>query len=121
MSQPSGIASKPLGDAFELEVASHYEALGYEVEHDLDINGQQVDLLITRQLPGLGQVSYIVECRYKSHGVVGNQEVADFANVLSELQRQNQVHGGIMVSSRGFSRPAKRLAQLTRIIHGGGW
>ena len=58
------------GNEFEDYVAYLYEGFGYSVERDVLLDGQQVDLLAKRQLPGAGPVRIAVECKYLSKGKI---------------------------------------------------
>jgi hypothetical protein len=80
-----------LGAEFEDDIAETYQLLGYEVEKDVDIDGQQIDLLLSHNKPGIGKACYIVECKYKSKGKVDNQEVIDFIAVCNALRRSNMI------------------------------
>jgi hypothetical protein len=99
-----------LGAEFEDEVAKIYEALGYQVDKDVEIDGQQIDLVVSLDRPGVGKATYMVECKYKSTGKVTNQDVFDSLHVYAAIRRASPITGAVLVTNNGFTRSAKRAA-----------
>lgn len=60
MSGPSNTSTIQKGDALEDYVTSGYEGFGYIVQRDVLLDGQQVDLLVTRHLRRAGFVRIAV-------------------------------------------------------------
>jgi hypothetical protein len=52
-------------------VARAFESFGYYGERDQRIEGQQVDLVATKDLPEAGEVRRLIQCRYKATGSIG--------------------------------------------------
>ncbi len=48
------------GDVFEKEICELYEAMGYKVQPNISMHGQQVDLLACREMPGAGYYRILV-------------------------------------------------------------
>src|SRR5207244_463827 len=96
------------GRDFESRVAQLYRAFGYSVEHDVLLDGQQVDLKVDRNMDGVGRISAIVECKDWDKRV-GNQAAQEFVNTVSALRARNAVNAGVMVSSKGFTAQAKSI------------
>lgn len=99
------------GRDFELLVAAIYERHGYTIDHNIELSGQQIDLLAERVLPGIGLTRVIVECKYRSSGSVSNSEVFDFVSVTKGLMDPHRISLGVMVTNRSFSAPAKAAAK----------
>ena len=64
------------GREFENEVANLYRILGYGVETNVDFHGFQIDLIVSRHIPGADETKLIIECKFKSRGNVSNVDVA---------------------------------------------
>lgn len=103
------------GDRFEEEIADLYRLLGYRVQCNLLLCGQQVVLYLEFPLPA-GQVARtMVECKYRESGNIGNDVVNEFYGAFSNAQRQNLVDYGIIVTNRDFTAAAKSTATRTNL------
>lgn len=100
------LSTTELGSAFEGRVAAYYEALGFKIDRNVQLGQHQIDMLVTRYVPGASVLSYIVEAKYRSSGTVGVQEMTDFVNVARDLIADGEVSGGVMISNTGFSKNA---------------
>jgi len=102
--------------AFERDVALAYERLGYKIEQDVDVAGQQIDILASKIVSGYGKLCIAIECKYKSKGKSGNQEVYEFSAQVAHLKKVGSVTGGCLVASNGFTRQAKKAVEADRTI-----
>ena len=100
------------GGGFEDAVQSIYEGLGFIVERNVRISGQQVDLVIRKSLAGIGMLKFLVECKFITRGSLPNQEVQDFVSFIRTAVGRDGITGGILVCSRDFSVNAKAVASL---------
>jgi hypothetical protein len=91
-------------------VGSLYEALGYRVIRNIEVLGQQVDLLVEKRIPGLGLTRSVVECKYLSSGAVSNQQIFDHIHFMTKARQHAAITGSIIVSNRPFSLTAKNAA-----------
>ncbi|MBV9250531.1 MAG: restriction endonuclease, partial [Acetobacteraceae bacterium] len=110
------------GSEFEAYVQTLYESLGYAVERNLRLHGQQVDLIARKSLPGAGSAVLLVECKYIRRGALSNQAVHEFATYLEGVRNRKGITAGVLVCSRDFSLDAKAAAeeqpflQLKRLV-----
>jgi hypothetical protein len=94
------------GVPFESSVADTYRALGYQVVHNIQLSGQQVDLIARREVEGAPQIVLAIEC--KDHlASVGNQEVLDFVAAARALIHRGTITAGVMVASHGFTKDGR--------------
>jgi uncharacterized protein YjbI with pentapeptide repeats len=96
--------------SFEREVMQLYRDLGaLDVEHDIDIDGNQIDVFA--RVPAMDGTSMrtIISCKCYS-SPVGVQAVKEWNLVFRSLHQANKVDTAIIVSHGEFSRPAKALA-----------
>jgi len=91
---------------FELYVAYLYESLGFRVERNVILGGQEADIVASRFIPGLGEVKILVECKWRRAGSVSNQEVFDFHSAVASLRNRHLITRGVMVTNRIFSPDA---------------
>lgn len=102
----SRASRKETGDAFEERVAELYRLLGYHIERDITVAGQQVDLVAAAAIPGAPPLRMIVECKGGKRTRVGNDVVND---VQATLHR-GRAHGftsATIVTEGDFTRDAK--------------
>ena len=100
-----------VGQAFEEEVARLYEALGYKVQRNVRLAGQQIDLLLTKMMSGAGMAKIVVECKYRSQGSVENQEVFDFISMFKAIMEPFRLTAGVMVTNARYTADAKSAIQ----------
>jgi hypothetical protein len=94
------------GIPFEHQVADTYRALGYQVVHNTELSGQQVDLVARREVEGAPRLVLAIEC--KAHqGNVGNQDVHDFVAWVTGERQRGTITGGVMVAACGFTKEAR--------------
>ncbi len=101
------------GSDFEDYVASLYEDLGFEVKRNVNLSGQQIDLLISKNIIGVGRQQMIVECKYRSEGSVSNQAVIDLGAIVRTVADFNGIIKGILVTNSRFSADAAAVAQAS--------
>lgn len=102
-------STKDRGDALEAYVASLYRALGAAVEHDVMLAGNQVDLLVSTNQPGLGPFRAMVEVKYRSSAQVPKSEVLAFFNVARALLDLGLVERALIVSNGNLTKPGREL------------
>lgn len=98
------------GRDLEDYVARLYAGLGYHVQTDVQINGQQVDMLAVKQERGAGAIKLLIECKYLSSGSVANQVVHEFRHFIESAKRDAAITKGIIVSNASFARTARLAA-----------
>lgn len=97
------------GKEFERRVADVYRALGYQVTPNLQLDGNQSDLVAHRHVEGGPTLKLIVECKDEKKAI-GIKLVNDFiARIISE-QAGPDILSGVMVSSSGFTQHARQAA-----------
>ena len=96
-----------LGNELERQVAACYEALGFRVERNANVDGHQIDVLVSRHTPGAGIVTYALEVKYRSKGAMGVNAVSEFIVTARDLIGLGHISGAAMVSNVGYSADAK--------------
>jgi tetratricopeptide (TPR) repeat protein len=99
------------GEELELAVADAYRQMGaWKVEHDVDLAGNQID--VYAELTTTGRSLHRIAVEVKDwQSTVGIDVVNRFAHVVELLRNERLVDEGIIVSTTGFSRPARNAAQ----------
>lgn len=118
---PSSTSSGESGQQFEQQVALAYRALGYDVERNVILSGQQVDILAQRRVAGTGTILLAVECKYRGSSLsLPNHEVADFATSYGPLVLSGTVTKAVLVSNvpasaqgKAVLRPHKNMTTVT--------
>ncbi len=109
--------SKKLGDRFEADVAKLYMAMGYSVERNIPLAGQEIDIYAKRRFKGGGEHRIIVECKYRSgEARAGNQEIQSIAGAYNVLKQANEANACVIVTSNGFTKDAIEVARAAGII-----
>jgi hypothetical protein len=98
------------GKPFEERVADVYRALDYQVTFNVDLAGNQTDLLVEKQVPGASGIALAIECKDRSRAV-GNDSVNAFVNRIVAQTRAGRITGGVMVSRKGFTAKAQAVAE----------
>lgn len=87
------------GVDFELQVASFYKLMGFDVEHRVKFPGEEIDIVAKKMDKGL-PITIMVEC--KDHArPVNKSEIAKFYNTASAHLGKNFTHA-IFISRSGF-------------------
>lgn len=111
--KPENRKQQPDWKNHEDHVASIYRLLGYKVTRDINICGQQTDMLCEKILPGAGKTVLYVECKY-SCNTEQNSVSKDTVNAfIANFQANKIVYGltaGVIVSNVNFSQFAKASA-----------
>lgn len=94
------------GAKFEAEIAQLFRSAGYSVEMNVELGGQEFDIIAKRRQFGEFFVCFAVECKYRSKGTTSNQEVHDFVNAYRACADAHGLTFGFLVSNQGFSRQA---------------
>jgi hypothetical protein len=103
------------GKELERRVVEVYRALGaWKVEHDVELAGHQIDVYVELETQDRGLHRIAVEAKEYS-GKVGIRIVEDFLVVVDHLRRERLIDEGVIVSTAGFSRPARNAARNARI------
>jgi HEAT repeat protein len=101
--------SQEKGEAFELHVKALLEQHDFQVERDVLIAGNQVDLVARRSVGPVPEV-FVIECKAYADPV-GANDVNVFIGEVTAAQREEDPRvRGIIVSTSGFTRNAKRSA-----------
>ena len=96
-----------VGTQFEKEIRTLLESAGYKCTPNIEIQGQQIDLVFEK-ISSFDRVErIIVECKFKNKGNVNNQEVFDFIHMYDSIRISQGISIGIIVSSTGFSKSAR--------------
>src|SRR6185503_11971081 len=97
----------------ENHVAAIYRLLGYRVTSNINVTGQQADLLCEKQIPGAGKVVLYVDCKYSEDGEKNTISKDSVNQFIANFHALKQAHGwtsGIMVSNKRYSQYAKSAA-----------
>jgi len=104
--------TKRSGDSFEQEIAELYAAMGYDIRRHVALDGQEVDILASRDIQGGGEYRVIVECKYKGGSAqAGNADVQSIAGAFQIARAANRVSACVLVTNNGFSLPAQEAAK----------
>jgi HEAT repeat protein len=107
------MAKKPTktGKALERQVADAYRAMGARrVDHDVELVGHQIDVYV--EMETADRALHRIAIEAKDHAKpVGIEIVSDFAAVVRGLRTLKLIDEGVIVSTAGFSRPARNAAQ----------
>jgi hypothetical protein len=97
----------------ELDVAAIYRLLGYEVTHNVDVDGWQIDLLCEGWQPGAKQTILVVDCKQTDDAVnksVSKDDVVLFIANFRAHKEKNGWTAGVLVSNQPFTQKAKAAA-----------
>ena len=98
------------GRPFERQVADLYRALGaWKVEHDVLMAGHQIDVYVEMAGPTRSLHRIAVEAK-DWQAPVGQRVVSEWALVVDDLRRAGLIDEGDIVSSMGFTKPARQAA-----------
>ena len=99
------------GKELEGLVAQAYRRLGArKVEHDVDLAGHQIDVYVELEVPDRSLHRLAIDA--KDHNApVGVGIVSGFSDIVDRLRREGLIDEGVIVSAKGFSRPARTAAQ----------
>jgi sugar/nucleoside kinase (ribokinase family) len=99
------------GKTLELQVADRFRALGAKkVEHDVELAGNQIDVYVELEIVGRFLHRVAVEAK-DWNKLVGVDIVNRFVTVVKVLHDAKLIDEGIIVSTSGFSRPARNAAK----------
>lgn len=104
------------GQAFEHYVASLYRALGYRTTANINLNGQQIDLLAEKIFLGAGMTRLAIECKFRNQSTVSNSEVQDFSVTVRHLVDRGAISLGIMVTNSQFSAAARAAIEGNLLV-----
>ncbi|MBN9381997.1 MAG: sigma-70 family RNA polymerase sigma factor [Chitinophagaceae bacterium] len=103
------------GAAFEQEVLKILELLRYKVQRNVHINGCQIDIY-GEYATGVITLRLMVECKDYGEGHnVGIDEIMRFTGALAAARNAGIVDKGLLVTTHGFTAPAKTLAKRAGI------
>ena len=98
------------GKELERFVADAYRKMGArKVEHDVEIDGNQIDVYVELETPGRLLHRIAVEAKDYSRSV-GKSIVNDFVVIANLLRNAGHIDEGILVSANGFTKPARTAA-----------
>jgi Restriction endonuclease/NACHT domain len=104
------------GTEFERHIAFLYRSMGFSVETDVRLSGQQFDLIAEKYLVGGIQLRMPIECKYLSKGTVSNQHVLDFVSTFNAVRDRERFTHGAIVTNANFSRDAKSIVHASPAI-----
>ena len=108
-------------EQFEDQVCSLYRLLGFQVTSNINVAGQQVDLLCEKWVPGVGRLVLCVECKHarpeNDANSVSNEAIQSFASMFRSSRDTQGWSAGIVVSNRPFSQSARAAAAQHHDIH----
>jgi hypothetical protein len=121
MSQPSS-KPKALPDwqHHEGHVAAIYRQLGFDVSENINVDGQQVDLVCEKLVVGIGRTRLCIDCKHtrlEENRSVSKDDVDQFIYGFRNRAESNGWTAGIMVSNRPFTQYAKAAAAKFPSIH----
>ena len=97
----------------ELDVAEIYQLLGYQVTHNVDVDGWQIDLLCEGWQPGAKHITLVVDCKHTENDInrsVSKDDVVLFMANFHAHKEQNGWTIGVIVSNQPFTQKAKAAA-----------
>jgi tetratricopeptide (TPR) repeat protein len=99
------------GKELERRVADAYRQIGArKVEHDVELAGHQIDVYV--ELVTSDRSLHRIAVEAKDYTTpVGIKIVSDFSDIVDRLRRERLIDEGVVVSSAGFSRPARNAAE----------
>ena len=104
---PKKPSTKALGDLLETSVRTHYEALGYSVVSDVNIDGHQIDLLASKYVVGAPLFNLMIEVKSRSSDTLGVNEVTPFLNTAHMLLMNARIQSAVLVTDGRISQDAK--------------
>src|SRR5258708_29192314 len=114
-------AAEPVAwKSHENHVAALYRQLGYTVTPDIQVDGQQVDLVCEKWIPGAGRSCLFVDCKHttrKENTSVSKDDVDRFLYSFRSRALPNGWTAAVMVSNRSFTQFARAAAQKHPDIH----
>lgn len=87
------------GVDFELEVASFFELMGYDIEHRVNFPGEEIDFIAKRYEKGVESI-IMVECKDQKKPI-GRTHIANFFN-LAETHLKREFTHAYFISRSGF-------------------
>src|SRR4029079_9632614 len=93
----------PTWKIHEDHVGTIYKLLGYKVTYNINVDGQQADLICEKVISGAGPVVLYVDCKYtedEDHNSISKDEVNQFIANFHSLKSKNGWTAGIMVSNK---------------------
>ncbi len=100
--------SEPTDDeALERQVVAHYEALGYTVTPDVEIDSHQIDLLASRTLDSGTVINMMIEVKHRSTAPVGVNEVTKFITTAQGLMADMIINNAVMVTDNTYTARAR--------------
>lgn len=111
------MSTRSTGRTFEEEVADLYVLMGYHVERNIDVCGQEVDILASKPQPGSEPFRVLVECKFRGKDQLsGNDHVQSIAKAFFLAKGIGQVSACTIVTTNGFS-PSAQIAAKAAGIH----
>jgi hypothetical protein len=90
-------------EQLEEYVGDLYRALGYTVERDVLLHGNQIDLLVSRSVAGAGAIRIAIEVKHRS-SPVSKDDVNQFIAVSRRLLENGTVSKCVMVTDTTYTR-----------------
>lgn len=100
--------------SFEKEVANLYRALSVKVHRNVNLAGNQIDVLLEEDTSSGKSLRTIVECKFYQK-LVGIQEIRELAAVFEFIRSIGEAEHAVLVSSSGFTKDAHLVAKAAGI------
>jgi hypothetical protein len=110
----------PDWERHENHVAALYRSLGFDVTHNLNVEGQQVDLVCEKLVAGIGRTRLCIDCKHTrldENRSVSKDDVDQFIFTFHNRAASSGWTAGVMISNRPFSQYAKAAAAKHQNIH----
>jgi hypothetical protein len=120
VSSQTSFPKTPNWQRHEDHVAALYRRLGFTVTQNVNIDGQQVDMICEKWIAGLGFTRLCVECKYTTldeNTSVSKDDVNHFVFNFRSGAEANGWTAGVIVSNRAFSQYARAAAVRHANIH----
>jgi hypothetical protein len=105
-------STKAVGDAFEREVRTVLEYLGYVVTPQEILSANRNDFLAIAQSETGSVTRVLIECKWKSDGRVGAGDFNIFCREVYNARQSGAADSGMLVSNVDFSHQARDAAKL---------
>ena len=98
---------------FEENTKIALEAIGYKVERNVSIDGNQIDLF-AKKIEPLVTHRFLVECKNHNSNISVNQ-IRLFSEIVSCITTREKPCSGLYVASNGFTKEAKIFANKVNV------
>jgi|GEM_PF-6773996 len=104
-----------IGNVLERRVATYYEALGYRVTRNVNIDGHQIDLVAEKLLPGASPITIAVEAKSRASSC-GVNDVTSFIVTAKQLILNESITSAVIVTDANITQDARSAVAKSRAI-----